>query len=261
MMFAAGLVVVAAVVGTSAQMSGISQTCQQAATGLLTGPAGECLGVSGLLNVAMTPANQSIVDPLNNWLKMTCSQPACSAATLDSAITNITNGCATEFGVTNGTAADIKAYVEEWYLTARDVACLQDSNAGDAYCVTTTLKNIESWTGQPITINSLSDGTLANVVYEKSNNVPKDLTCTPCVQAAYGLIRPKLNDSNRGTWDNFLGSQCGSSFTTGSSPSSIKQSANSSTQGSSNNGASALSGLGALGAALLGMAGIAVVGF
>jgi hypothetical protein len=87
------------------------------------------------------------------------------------------------------------------------------SNANDAFCVTTTLKAIESWVGKTINIQSLASGDFANKVYLDSNNVPKDLTCTSCVQAAYALIRPKLDDSNRGTWDNFLNSQCGSSFT------------------------------------------------
>ncbi|KAG9121883.1 hypothetical protein FRC07_001970, partial [Ceratobasidium sp. 392] len=82
--------------------------------------------------------------------------------------------------------------------------------------------------------------------------------------AAYAIIRPKLNSAQRDSWDSDLSAQCGSSFATGTSPSSIKQSANTSPPAGSGSGNGALSlssgFVGTLGAALLGVAGIAVLG-
>ncbi|KAG8682104.1 hypothetical protein FRC08_015194, partial [Ceratobasidium sp. 394] len=83
--------------------------------------------------------------------------------------------------------------------------------------------------------------------------------------AAYALIRPKLNDTNRGTWDNYLVAQCGSGYIAGL-PETIKQTANTAPpdpQGSNTvNGALALSSgvLGTLTTALFGVAGVAVFG-
>ncbi|KAG8723655.1 hypothetical protein FRC09_002317 [Ceratobasidium sp. 395] len=241
----------------------VSPTCQNAFTNVLNGPAGTCLGVSSLMTVATTPANQSIIPPVNDWLTKTCAQPACTTEQLDGAYNTITSGCGDEWGLTNGTAMDIKEYVDQWYRTGREVACLKD--ASDAFCITTTLKDIETYIGQPLSINAIS--TVIPQLAMTGGQVPKNLTCTSCVQAAYVLIRPELNENNRGTWDTYLGGQCGSSFTTGSSPSNIKQSANSapagSSSGGSGNGALSLSSgvFGTLATALLGVAGVAVIGF
>ncbi|KAG8786279.1 hypothetical protein FRC12_016751 [Ceratobasidium sp. 428] len=265
MIFTAGIVLAAVVTGTSAQGLTVSPACQNAFTNVMNGPAGACLGVSSLMSVATTPADQSIIPPLNDWLTKTCAQPACTPEQLDGAYNNITSGCGDEWGMTEGTKTDIEEYLKQWYRDGREIACLKD--AGDALCVTTTLKGIEKYINQTLSINAIS--TVIPQLAMTGGNVPKDLTCTPCIQAAYAIIRPKLNENNRGTWDAYLGGQCGSSFTTGSSPSNIKQSANSAPAGSgsggngSGNGASSLSSgvFGTLATALLGVAGVAVIGF
>ncbi|CUA74303.1 hypothetical protein RSOLAG22IIIB_11125 [Rhizoctonia solani] len=106
MIFTTVLVVAAATVGASAQsLSSLSASCQAAGAAVLTGPAGTCLGVAGLVNVAMTNSSQSLVTPINSWLTSTCSQPACTNATIESALTNITNGCQSDLnsaGITSG---------------------------------------------------------------------------------------------------------------------------------------------------------------
>ncbi|KAG8681503.1 hypothetical protein FRC08_015586 [Ceratobasidium sp. 394] len=69
MIFAAGFVIAAAVAGSSAQSLGsVSAACQNAGAAVLAGPAGTCLGASALLNVALTPANQSLIPPIDKWL-------------------------------------------------------------------------------------------------------------------------------------------------------------------------------------------------
>ncbi|KAG9100023.1 hypothetical protein FRC06_004602 [Ceratobasidium sp. 370] len=263
MIFAAGLVVVAAIAGTSAQGQGsVSAACQSAATAVLAGPAGACLGVSDLLSVAMIPANQSLIQPLDKWLTDTCPQPACTSETLDAAFNNLTSGCQAELGFTTSIIAGFKAQIPEWYPTAQEVACLKDSNASDAFCMTTTFQAIETYIGLP-----LSKSILPAIVLRLESadaQIPKNMICTACAQAGYALIQPKLNDTNRGKWDSYLGGQCGSSFISGSSPSSIKQSANPSPPAgqSKGNGALALS-LGvssSLVTVLLGVAGVAALG-
>ncbi|KAF8595313.1 hypothetical protein BDV93DRAFT_528783 [Ceratobasidium sp. AG-I] len=243
MIFTAGLFLAAAAVGASAQdLSSLSPSCQAAATGVLTGPAGTCLGVGGLLNIAMTPANESIVAPIDNWLTTTCAQPACTNATIDALISNVTTGCASDLstaGVTNDSIAETKKYIENWYPVAREVVCLKDSNNSGAFCITSTLKAIESYINGSISANSISDA-----IYNfgaSGVEVPKNLICTSCVQAAYALIRPHLDDANRGTWDTYLGGQCGASYTNGTTPAGIIQSANTAPAGSTTSASGAMS--------------------
>ncbi|KAJ1306344.1 hypothetical protein OPQ81_007351 [Rhizoctonia solani] len=258
MIFTTGLVVAAAVVGSSAQsLTGLSASCQAAGAAVLTGPAAECLGISGLVNIAMTNSNQSLITPINNWLTTTCAQPACTNATIDAAISNITNGCQSDLnsaGVTTGTWQDITDYVKEWYPVGRQVACLKN---GGSFCVTSTLQAIENWLGQPLSKNTIS--TVVPKLISTGTDIPTNLTCTDCTKAAYALIRPHLSDSQRGTWDNAATGQCGSSYTDGTTPVGIIQSANSATQGSSSNGALSSFGAWSTTALLAGVASLAAL--
>lgn len=243
MIFTAGLFLAAAAVGASAQdLSSLSPSCQAAATGVLTGPAGTCLGVGGLLNIAMTPANESIVAPIDNWLTTTCAQPACTNATIDALIYNITTGCGPDLsaaGATNESVAEMKVYIEKFYPVAREVVCLKDSNNSGAFCITSTLKAIESYINGPISANSISDAIYNFGV--SGVEVPKNLICTSCVQAAYTLIRPYLDNATQATSDAYLGGQCGSGYTNGTTPTGIIQSANTAPAGSTTSASGAMS--------------------
>ncbi|CAE6470651.1 hypothetical protein ACGC1H_003958 [Rhizoctonia solani] len=259
MIFTTALVVAAAAVGSSAQgLSGLSASCQAAGAAILTGPAGTCLGVAGLVNVAMTNSSQSLVSPINSWLTSTCAQPACTNGTIDSALGNITSGCSTDLstaGITSGTWSDISDYVKEWYSVGRQVACLKE---GNDLCVTKTLQAIENWVGQPLSKNTIQ--TIIPKLIATGTEVPSNLTCTDCTHAAYSLIRPHLSESQRGTWDSYVSGQCGSSggYTDGTTPAGIVQSANAAIQGSSN-GAISSFGAWSTTALLAGVASIAAL--
>ncbi|KAG9123477.1 hypothetical protein FRC07_014892, partial [Ceratobasidium sp. 392] len=122
MILAAGIVVAAAIAGTSAQgLSSVSATCQSAVTTVLAGPAGMCLGVAQLMAIETTPANRSIIPAVDNWANNICSQPACSSDVLDAAFNNITSGCQLDVGLDSSS----KQEIEGWYPTAREVACLK----------------------------------------------------------------------------------------------------------------------------------------
>ncbi|KAG8736867.1 hypothetical protein FRC12_017403 [Ceratobasidium sp. 428] len=257
----AGIVLAAAVSGTVAQMSSVSAQCQSAATGLLNGPASQCLAVAGLLTIGTTPKTESIVPNVDSWLSMSCPQPACSISIIDSAVQNITSGCSSEFQLTDAMAAGIQNHIDHSYSTGRQVACLKDTSANGAFCTTSFLKALENWTDSLLTLQALFDGSIANKIYLQSNNAPKSLTCTACIQAAYALMRPKFDSDHQRTWDNFLGQQCGSSFISSSFPLTIVQGANmNSPEQNSKNSALSLSSLsGFLRTGLLGIAGAAVL--
>ncbi|KAG8735001.1 hypothetical protein FRC10_011090 [Ceratobasidium sp. 414] len=258
MLFAAGLVVAAAIAGTSA-FGNVSATCQSAANAVLDGPAGTCLGAPDLLDVALGLANQSLVQPLDKWLTDACPKLACTSEVIDAAFTNITTGCQSELGFATNIIEGFGAFAAEWYPIAREVACLKDSNAGDAFCLTIALQAIEKYIHIALSKTALLMVILGLEALKPP--IPKDIICATCTQATYALIRPKLNDTSRGIWDKFLGGDCGSNFTSGPSPPNIKQSANDSPPQGQGNGALALSSgvLGALTAVLLGVAGVAVL--
>ncbi|KAG8723237.1 hypothetical protein FRC09_004172 [Ceratobasidium sp. 395] len=122
-------------------------------------------------------------------------------------------------------AAGYQNHVNQSYSTGRQVACLKEhvfhrlcvfppqlnilfsTSADGAFCTTSFLKALEDWTGSLLTLQALFDGTIANKIYLQSKNVPKCLTCTACIQAAYALMRSKFDSDHQKTWDNFLGQQ------------------------------------------------------
>lgn len=243
MIFAAGLVVAVAAVGAAAQdLSSLSSSCQTAVTGILTGPASTCLGISGLIGIAMTPANQSIIPAMDKWLTTTCPQPACTNATIDSLISNITTGCTTDLSAAGTTPADMQTaqtLIEKFYPVTREVSCLKDANNSGAYCLTTTLKAFESHMNASLGMSSMS--TIAPKLAASGGDVPKDLVCTPCIDAAYGLIKPYLSSTDIETVDGYLNGLCGSTFTNGTTPTNIIQTASTATPGTSSASGGAMS--------------------
>jgi len=214
--------------GVNAQFGSatVSAECKASLTTLALGPASVCLGTPGLITIMTTPANESLIQPIDSWLMSTCAQPACTNETITQTVTNITTGCATDLaqaGVTTGTATDISAYIEEWYPTAREIACLKDSS--NALCVTTILTNLQTQLGVPLSQEGINSA-IPKIMADPSTFAPANISCTPCTQAAYSVLRSKLDDSNRGSWDTFWGAQCGQTFLSGSIPASVTPSAN-----------------------------------
>jgi len=262
MIFTTAIFVAAAVVGTNAQQYigngyNLSPTCQAAAASVLAGPAGTCLGVPGLMNIAMTPSDQSIVGPVDTWLTTTCSQPACDNSTIDAAVVNITTGCQSDltlWGAGNVDVQTIESYVEKYYPVTREVVCLQDTSASNQYCITTTLKSIETYLNTTLSPNNAWK--LIAAVKNLGSSAGKDFACTTCTQAAWGLIRPYLDSEpeSQTAVDNQLNSLCGAGFTNNTTPSNIIQTAKKGGSGGSN-GAVSFSSFGMGSVIALGFAG------
>lgn len=259
MFFAAGLVVAVAVGAAAQDLSSLSSSCQTVATNILTGPASTCLGINSLISVALTPKNQSIISPIDNWLKSTCPQPACTNATIDSVISNITTGCATDLtqiGVTSDDIQSMKPQIEGFYHIGREIFCLQDTSNANAYCLTTTLQAIQSYINETLSVNNIA--TIAPKLSASSSDVPKDLICTPCIDKAYDILKPYLSNSDIQAADSYFSGLCGSSFTSGTAPTNIVQTASTATAASSNARSGAMSlKAGVFGSAVAVMFGVA----
>ncbi|KIM40213.1 hypothetical protein M413DRAFT_446381 [Hebeloma cylindrosporum] len=216
MMFRAATL--AALVAYAAAQS-LSTNCTAALTGIAANPdASKCLSPGSLVSVVAAGANNSIIPPINNWLTSLCGAPACSNDTIAAVVKNVTEGCSTELsglGFTSSLTPSITSIIQQYYPTVRKVVCLKD---GDTNCVTQTLTNIQD------TVGTLSLTNLAQIALNPPTSLPANVTCTNCVKAAYNIINTDV-PSIVADVAPALQSQCGASFTDGTTPSGISQSA------------------------------------
>ncbi|KAG8735002.1 hypothetical protein FRC10_011091 [Ceratobasidium sp. 414] len=238
--FTHGIVVAAVVAGASAQgwmgAGSVSQSCQLALAGTVAGPAATCLGVPGLMNIAMIGGDEDIIPPIDAWLSTTCAQPACTNATIDAVIGNVTSGCKSDLAQWQVTDEDIQVvegYIKEFYPPAREVACLKDSNASNQFCITESLRKFENLTGMPLTPNNLWN--ISPSVYSANSTITKSLTCTDCTKAAWNIIRPYLGGHAQAEVASQLDQICGSGFSNSTAPPSIQKTANVAVQAANNN--------------------------
>ncbi|KAF8637960.1 hypothetical protein AX16_010593 [Volvariella volvacea WC 439] len=202
---------------------GLSSSCTSTLASLATNPEASCLNPAALIPLFVGSQNASVVGPIDTWVTGLCATGPCSNETLANIVTNVTAGCSTElntFGLgpdrTEGLITGIQAY----YPTARRIVCLQD---GDTNCVTQTLTNVEQYTG-PLTVNE----TVNLITGSSGVRIPSNVTCTDCMKAAYNIFREDVpllgNEIEYG-----LQEQCGSSFTNGTTPGGITETASSTT--------------------------------
>ncbi|KAK0212786.1 hypothetical protein DFS33DRAFT_65888 [Desarmillaria ectypa] len=166
-----------------------------------------CLSLSSLIPL-FGNADASIVGPINTWVSNVCSVGSCSNDTIAAVVGNLTSGCGTELSTIGFDTSQTKQNIvtaQEAYPTVRRILCLQDSNT---YCVTETLRVIES------SVGTLSVNRIVSLVGEQSgfSSLPNNVTCSNCAKAAYNILKDADPDlANNGTES--IQSQCGESFT------------------------------------------------
>ncbi|KAJ6499176.1 hypothetical protein C8R45DRAFT_106585 [Mycena sanguinolenta] len=198
----------------------ISSACQSALTGVAANSdANACLSISSLIATFVNP-NASIITPVNNMLNALCSAAPCSNATLSAVVTNITTGCSAELssGGSSVSASEITTLVEQYYTTARNILCLTDSGTN---CITQTLTNIQSILG---TLSIDNIGTVITNAFTSTSSLPANVSCTNCVKQAYNILNQDFPSAASSVGSD-LNSECGASFTDGSTPSGIVESA------------------------------------
>ncbi|QRV73423.1 hypothetical protein RhiJN_01437 [Ceratobasidium sp. AG-Ba] len=234
------LIAAAGIAGVSAQgLAGgsLSSSCQSAFANILTGPAGECLGVSDLANIAMTPSNESLVPAIHKYLTNTCAQPACTNATIDATIANVTSGCQSDlskWNVSDSNIQTVAGYIKEFYPVGRQIACLTDSSESNQYCIITALNTVQTELGFPLSVDNLWN--LNYSTFTQNSTFTKNLVCTDCTLAAWNIIKGYLSPDTQSSVQSDVDNLCGPGFASGSSPSNIRQTANSAIQGSSSSG-------------------------
>ncbi|KAF9565527.1 hypothetical protein CPC08DRAFT_747823 [Agrocybe pediades] len=198
-----------------ASAQSLSSGCVSAIAGIAGNSDAACLNIGALVPLFTADANTSIVAPINNWVTGICSSAPCSNDTIAAVVKSVTDGCSTDlsaFGFNSGLTGSITTLIQQYYPTARKVACLKDGNDN---CITKSLTDLQSVLG-PLTLSSL--------MTINTENLPVNMTCTDCTKAAYNVIKtdvPSLVSDAAPS----LQSQCGASFTDGNTPSDITQSA------------------------------------
>ncbi|THH26917.1 hypothetical protein EUX98_g7270 [Antrodiella citrinella] len=228
------IAVVAAGLGlASAQLSGLSSSCQSTLTSIVISPSSTCLNAQALLGVVTTAANSSLVGPINNWLTGMCAQPACSNDTLTTIVHNVTSGCSSDLQSIGAGALNITdavSIVLSAYPDIREIGCLTDANDNNSLCVTETLTNVQNATGTTLSGSDLVS-VLVSILSGQTSKIPPSALCTDCNKAAFNIINSDFPDLSNGSVnvDGNISSVCGADFINGTSPTGISQSAHSGT--------------------------------
>ncbi|KZV69901.1 hypothetical protein PENSPDRAFT_607939 [Peniophora sp. CONT] len=224
-----------------AQSLNISSGCQSALAGVAASPEAECLNAAGLVaSFATVNGDTSLISPLDKWLTGLCSQDACTNSTLSSIITNVTNGCSSDLsslGFSSDDTSTVISAVQAYYPTARSLVCLQNSTSHNL-CITDALTTAQSGVG------TLSENNLMSIVSNviggnvNASVIPQSLICSDCTKAAVTILNKNVSGLLPDDAQSYLTSTCGSSFTDGTTPSTVAETAKGEALASSNsNGA------------------------
>ncbi|KAL5484981.1 hypothetical protein ACEPAI_7623 [Sanghuangporus weigelae] len=218
--FASSLLVLGA--GLAHAQINISSECQSTLLTVASSSEASCLNVVGLASILTTPANSSLVQPINSWLSGACAQDPCSNQSLSDIVANITNGCGSDLSSLglSGDSANITSIVQQAYPTVRDVLCLKQSS-NDTLCVTSQLTQIEAAEGTTLSIDNIFSS-WASILGGGLSNVPSYIICGECSKEQFNVIataEPAIASNT--TVTSAIESQCGSSFLDGSDQSNV----------------------------------------
>ncbi|KAG9316306.1 hypothetical protein JVU11DRAFT_2337 [Chiua virens] len=224
--------------GLAAAVS-LSNSCTSALLAVAASPDATCLDFALLVPLAVSnTSTTSIIPSVNSWLTGMCAQGLCSNSTLQTVVTNITNGCSSDLASV-GLPTDpntLTPTVQVAYPTVRQIACLNDTSS-NTLCATELLNDIQSSIGITLSINNIVN-LITQVVSGANITIPQNVTCSNCSKAAYTIAStnfPSLLSKEQSV----VQSECGSSFTDGQMPPSIQEATSNST--SSTGGAASLS--------------------
>jgi len=237
MFFARSLFIASAIGGALAQISNVSTQCQSTIITVAANPKASCLNPSALLQVFLQGGSNSVVTPVDTWLKGLCALGPCSNDDIASIVTNVTTGCASDLQPILGDAqpGSLTPLVQEIYPTVRKGVCLVDTSKNNQLCVTQTLSSIETVTGT-LTINKLIN-LVSAIVNGQADSLNGVNLCTACVKQIYNVAKNDFPTIfGQGDIASDVQTSCGASFVDGASDPNIVQTAtNNTTSGNSIN--------------------------
>jgi hypothetical protein len=95
----------------------------------LVAPEAQCLNAGAFISIAAS-GNIDVPAIANKWLTGLCSLGSCSTASMTAIVQNVTAGCAQDvqsaFGVDISDPSVVLPYVEQYYPSVRQIACLEE---------------------------------------------------------------------------------------------------------------------------------------
>lgn len=169
------------------KLESLSQSCQTTISELTIDPdISACIASNQLLNIFVAPSDESAVKTTANWLTAFCgTAPACTEGSISKAASAVQTGCGedlAQFGVTGDYIAAALPYVQKYWNTAKEVACLTDTTVGQ-FCAPAVASKIESSLSTNVSLNWIANE-IKTSVESHQFQLPKDAVCTPCTQAA-----------------------------------------------------------------------------
>ena len=107
----------------------ISTQCLSSLAEIVASPDAQCLNAAGLAPVLLGSSDASVIGPIGTWLNGMCPKDACSNETLAAFVTNITQGCSSDFpslGLNNDSIPSVTSIVQTYYLPVRQILCLKE---------------------------------------------------------------------------------------------------------------------------------------
>ncbi|KAG8798084.1 hypothetical protein FRC17_007566, partial [Serendipita sp. 399] len=179
---------------------------------LTSSDASNCLNLPGTVAIFSTVANSSWIPPINTWLSDFCGKDACTTDQITSTLNTVADGCSAEISQLGVTREYIIQQVVDNFNLGKSALCLRDSGNSNALCAITTLQKLETALGgKPLTPAVV----IENYPRLLANNyaLAREVACTPCVSAAFALVRSAIPQVYINIVDSFVGSQCGVDFT------------------------------------------------
>ncbi|KAF9474544.1 hypothetical protein BDN70DRAFT_884686 [Pholiota conissans] len=208
-------------------LSTLSTTCVSALKGLLVAPEAQCLNAGAFLSIAAS-GNIDVPSIATKWLTGLCATGSCSTASLTTIVQNVTAGCAqdvkTAFNIDISDPSVILPYVEQYYPSVRQIACLKDDSA-NTLCVPQTLTNLQNIIG-PLGTDDLNMDTILADAQKIAASDYKNLACTSCAKQAYSVAAKVFPDpSLLASVNGSITDTCGASFTDGQNVTTVSQTA------------------------------------
>ncbi|PAV18956.1 hypothetical protein PNOK_0580000 [Pyrrhoderma noxium] len=219
----------------------ISSQCQTTLLGVAGSSDASCLNIAGLTPLLVASQNESLIEPVNNWLAGACAEDACTDSQISNIVSNITSGCSSDLDSANIDSSDLTSIIQQAYPTVRSAACLKDTT-NNTLCLTSLLTDIQNEKG------TLSISNIVNwvslVFNGEATDLPSYITCSDCVKQAYNVVNSQQQAVATSTdVASAFQSQCGADFTDGTSPTQIVEgtgTAAPTAQSATANGASSL---------------------
>jgi hypothetical protein len=205
----------------------LSAQCTAALTNILASPDAACLNPNGLLGIALTPQDMSIIPNVNSWLTGFCAVPACTNASISNILTAVASGCATDLAAAgvqldSVTLNEIITDVQGAFPAVREILCLTKTSSTPAqFCVTETLTNLEAVVG-PLTLTSIGPDVQ---MLADQGMIPSSVLCTDCNKESFNIARTQLPFYDADVIDPKLAAECGNSFTDKQDPTGISMAA------------------------------------